>query len=1130
MVLRSQLPGATNLRQEQDEAHLFELDGGGALSQQATAANIAWNIPHDVVELKRYLSRTGDDIFREQDDYTGERISKKVDNTTHGGLTSGEAGAPIVQLLRKGKLSSFKAGVGGVSVWIEELLNDVSAEHFVSRYGLGYFDCVAVIQCYVYVTSLRIDPIAFDGLTKNFRGSRTWAFKQACYYKMAEFAKKETANKPSSIRRYLETFQPMVPAVWMYVYVCACYQRTGGIKPQGQPTMYDVMEYLPYCVKRSNVQGSGTTAWRGNNSMFECRVSTSGKAATLSDILNFTLFSEQQDAMVGKQVIVPSSVMTGKRERLTNVQLVLPAYIGDNQDLVANLGSYIDAGSHFTNRMQSYGLESYVTHMMNYWLTQRSLGHMGVVKGGGKGQYLIERDASFRVGNSSLSVEGDASWDSLKGGSAGMSGMVFNGGIVGICNLRFKLRCTAVPDIWKTVADDGFVYETGRGMLETQVNDVLKRTFDSSSVRSTIANNGAITVYLGYDRAYLKYNETECRYQIVVDGDVVPAHAKEARRRCESFSYRKFGSGRAEGIDHNVYAKEAQPQPFGITCEGNVMPTADSALLRTYSGMLKRSAGLLMTIPAGNIRNLLNLWKESGSDSQTFEEWVATAPQSVAYKQQLPEEVQRLFKLIMPVTHQSTGLCEAINFANERKVCAFNSSTGERIPVDLGGELMAADGALYSYERIGILKSDLSEKANDENNRPLRAEVCSSTSGFTMSIVTALLDFMDTSGEGKILADDLVNLQYTLWALEGSKDKGGLQELIGGNATNELFTRQYLEEFYKCQFVQMVARQGYNRQTYGYEARDAIMIRLVISTFLTLQTADVRLDRELNPQDFVPTSLGPIPSRAITEPSRRNMRAVLLKPGQVPSFQPGIGALTIFIATALDMSTILRFDGDGSPKAMFRDVQLLQPKSVAKADGVIKDEVQRAQTFVNAATHYRVLTTKGPKSYKGNPYFGREIGRVYNPSFGSSGLEAVRHASEVTSYDESRGLAGDHLMKTNEVGELIGGIDTLGRQMFSVIDVFELNNPNMRGQIYMVSTGMFFLYAALIWSYPKDPSKAEILGRRLYMDPSVRFASKMMKGKDHLHDLNFSGLSRQVADAAATGEVLAPIGLGNIGT
>ena len=161
--------------------------------------------------------------------------------------------------------------------------------------------------------------------------------------------------------------------------------------------------------------------------------------------------------------------------------------------------------------------------------------------------------------------------------------------------------------------------------------------------------------------------------------------------------------------------------------------------------------------------------------------------------------------------------------------------------------------------------------------------------------------------------------------------------------------------------------------------------------------------------------------------------------------------------------------GPSTMRAIFSDLQPLHEAGFGKSpSGVIANERQRKSTYVNAVTHWFTTIASHPSGgtgYRVNPNAGREIGVIKNAGLGAGSLMSLDHVDELDFYQWSEGIGGDKAVKVSEAGHVINGIDTVSRQMLSVQAEFELHNPSYRGQIAMVSTGMYTVYTGIVWDF-----------------------------------------------------------------
>jgi hypothetical protein len=1051
------------------------------------------------------------DVFGPMDDFSDQEINLTKSNVFKGGF---EGMGRELQLLGKfrGHKDSGYPGTAALKEFVYEVIERVRhgegivhAHAPLEKANLTYFDCVAFLQSYLYVTSLQIpgDQIASEVETI---GSATLSF-----YKIARETIKHRDGVPS---KFMKSMKPEMPAVWMYVYVCVTYQRVMFTRSTNELARFDEGpgagtlkaikdNYLPLC---KSVMVADQKIWRIDNSRFEIQGAATGHLPIICQLLYFRWFRSQLAVLAGNSAIVKADSVN--REEIKTAQLMLPVVVGDKQQ-AEELDSYVQLGEHFFRRVESNNLDKYLTRMLNYFFTNEFA--PGDIKAGNIPHgYLALRQGTYTITSDS---------DCLVDGTAFLSSAMLKGGMTGVMNLRLRLETKTTAEALS--AYGGVTFSDGTHSLAQYTNLALKNALNDASVNTTIGNDGKITIVVAYDAAMIV--KQDGKLTICVDGAVERNITRQMKERVESISYRGVTNERPNADrTSNTYDKGSlTPQPFGITCLSNAVPDNDSRLCHQ----------LVMTVPPGHISNLYRLWRKN-ANGQAFEEFLATDKRSVEYISKLPDDTRRMLKQVMPVTNQSTGLMEVCNTFSEHGVPMFvtEGDKAVMIPVETHDETRAANGAPFTYADVGLTADEIASGRLRESMKPIRQDLAADTSGINMEVATLFVAELEKTDSGRLLKEDLLNLVYDLWRATALGPNGGLLDLIGSDlALHTIWCRKYLQKFYESQFVQMVVRQGYERQTYGIAARDIILIRLVLGTFMTLQTPDFKMKSGLSRMDIIgiqESREGPMPDHALIEPARRNMKAVTLRNSQIPSYEEGVGGLLVFFATLADIATLMKAPGDASFSSIFAPVQKLKNPREHGA-GVIEDEVQRRQTYVNCRTHFLTSIAFSPAGgdlYRQSPHYGREVGSIKNPGFGAGGLtdlDAVHDLNALRSVDNSEGLGSDRFIKLNEGGQLVTGIDTLARQMFALQEQLEFDRPEMRGQILMVSTGMFIIYTGLVWDYPTDSDKATILQRKMYVDANVRFSSKMMRGRNAAHNLKFAGLAKNVM---GEGDLITPMG------
>jgi hypothetical protein len=200
---------------------------------------------------------------------------------------------------------------------------------------------------------------------------------------------------------------------------------------------------------------------------------------------------------------------------------------------------------------------------------------------------------------------------------------------------------------------------------------------------------------------------------------------------------------------------------------------------------------------------------------------------------------------------------------------------------------------------------------------------------------------------------------------------------------------------------------------------------------------------------------------------------------------------------------------------VFGEVQKLLPFAEHQSQGVIANPIQKRVTYVNAVTQWLITVASSEvKWYRGLPddRVGTVIGTITNAGIGSSRVDDLLHSKDIQCYQYSEGLGGEKVVKVSEGGAVIDGIDMVARQMLTLQASYEYANPTMRGQIAMVTTGMYSVYTGIVWTFPSELSQARIIGRKVYVDGNMRFSSKILRGKGGLSKLAIHGFSKIFED------------------
>jgi len=1106
LALTTTIDGATGERAESDEHHLYKVGGDGRLSSSGSAYNVIYNLPHNAGVVIALIQKLSADTFTNMDNYAKERVALDADSTQRGGLNDPEG--VYARLFR------IKPVIG---VNVQVIMINACAQ-IMECEGIGtlsFSETIAFIQCYIYVVSLgvrpeRVKPVMVDGKVKR---SRDLTYLGSFVKKAKEVIKGQVAAMVTEsglvnevgvdtyVNNYMNKFKPEYPAIWMYVYVCLCIQRVTGTIPPPEAeveSLYSLCAvkdaYIP-CVKKDK---SGK--WKSLNYLHEALGSCNSYVPIINQILSFDWFECQLQAIAGEAAIINSTDIS--REDVPDMEVVLHIGIHDDDDL-NELETYLDESTHFKSRLESNDIRSFAVGLLKAYFTSP---YLSAAAGGGVYRDKISETFSVVTVHRNGSFL-DKNFDCLEDGTVSLSNMMFSGGLSGVTNVRIVLKTRVSPQFFNLVQSESI----------DNVNMQLNALFASEKGTPNamlLPEDGFITLILAYNTAVLTYNTEKSKWMLYVDGGERKDISDLTRARVSRMKYRSYNNGVPGQLTTNPYDK-GDGRARGVTASSNVTHDSDSILAKQ----------LIMTVPAGNLRNLYKLWLAKGTKGVTFEEFVSTDEHSVRFLTTLPKDVRERFKKVLPITNEHTGLMEVFNVFSDEGIFAMPDS-GEGVPITMKDEIDVANGKPFTYEKMGL---ELGAKGFGKR---IRQEVAAVTTGISMQLAELFIEQLDNdatqqSGDYS-LKEDLINLCYYLWSQSaiygGSKTSPGLHDLIGKKVGDMIFTRNYLKMLYKVQFMRVVARQGYERHVYDYSSHDAIVVRLVLGTFMTLQMAKVSTKSGLQVEDIEGLERredGPLPEFALLEPSRRNMRAVIARESQIPSTIKGVGGLTVFLATPLDIASLMSMSGDSSLRELFSDVQRL--------NGVyIESSVQRNYTYMNAITHYRKVHVSGkPSMLQRHPYEGEEIGYIKNPGFGAGGLEMVQ-----CSGDDSWlqcGLAEDVFIKINEAGQIVGGIDNLARQMLSLQTAYELANPRSRGQIFMVNTGMVYIFTALVWTYPSSTytegksDAAQILGKRVFVDPRIRFSSRMLRGKKSLHNLRMHGLSLEVADKRASkGSMVTP--------
>uniref|UniRef100_A0A2V0RN54 Uncharacterized protein n=1 Tax=viral metagenome TaxID=1070528 RepID=A0A2V0RN54_9ZZZZ len=770
------------------------------------------------------------------------------------------------------------------------------------------------------------------------------------------------------------------------------------------------------------------------------------------------------------------------------------------------------------SKLEEQRLQEPVTKMLNMFFCSDKFGE---VKATPDGTFVQFREGMFTTGDE---------YDSFESGFVKISYISLSNGIYGQANARIKLVCTLtetaleqLPFIQKGVGDDGepaleYVKDLERG---------LEQHYGANSATARL-KGGSIVVILAFENGYLTPNWTrggrrdrdgleQCLLTVADGSPTSSVLRKGLTERAESVKVRNYDVAYdEEGAPSTVTRRSSAVDPapehaHGVTVIGNIVTDPALSILQS----------MVQTVPAGNILNMYQLYLDS-ADRTTFSDFLATDPHSVQYLQTLPTAVVAMLKVVLPVTHTDTGLCNVIyrGMPHPPKII-FNRNF---VKLDVDAVLEGANGESIDLALLGLQRPGARPTADPYKHlSSLRVETCTATSGLTMRLVVGFIEYLATQGStGDELIKDLVEVGYHLWwerAVFRSTEDPGLFDLIDNRAMDEDFAKNYLRSFWDSMFTQVISREGYERRTYSHHNHDAIFVRLVLSTFLTLQTAEVSLSTGLTVRDIIDqerSTTGPSPDHAIVLPSRRNGRAIICQPSIVPSKLGGIGRLKIRIAAPHNIQVVMlqprdRKNVESTFEHHFRHVQPLT------SQGQMRNPIQRQRTTVNAITQIRQQRTS-KVLYTVSRSSGMEVGSIQTPSIATTSIGDVTPSDQegfpdiLAGVDCNAGLGSERCIKINEGGELVNGIDTIVQKVRLFAACHEMMNAKHRGQLYVVNTAMVYVFVGCRWLYKDDPSQDILLETYAYVDSDVRFSSRLARGRGVLHDLRMHGMTRSVAE------------------
>jgi hypothetical protein len=1177
-TLHALLPGATKLKDESDEGHMYEYDEESQkFMSKKTAGYSVWLdlMPHTRVGTRRLLEvvhRQNGNVFTIMDDFRNEKIYFGSKGMDRGGLMYNglllaltKAGGSYrrrsaEEFLLVDDRKVYNGRKMTVAQWIEELCESIGTQGYTGRYkddfhAIDYHTRVAIVQAYIYVTSLNVDMS-----TQSKDVPQTIRFMNAAAERMLALTTEEidarhTRNAAETTRLAVGGDLPHVPATWLYVFVCVQFQlslfevrlraedkpRFG--KGEGHCSLKAIKEYyLPFCKEIKDE--AGVKRFIKDNGRWETHFSAGAWNSLITQSLYLTWYSEQLVQVFGSEspppAILPSTLMT--REQLRYMKVYLPF----KTNAPKALNSYLTPTDHFKSRMATSNLKNYVIRFMNAFFAGMP---SEVIRVSEDGDMLRRCDGVFVTDQMK-------DWDSIHHGVAGLSGIMMSGGLHGIGSLRVRLKSTINPAEWMANSEfagarDGMkpwgIFDPTKSKFNSDFEASLQRMFDAQNVTATM-EGGYVIVILAYEHAHLFALEDKVVHCCVDTGQSADV-SSYAKALVESFSRKTEG----QDYTRNVYdVNMARGQGArGITVLDNVTNDEDS----------KSIERLVLTIPPGHIKNLQKLWLKNDYDTRpTFFDWLSTAPMSVKYLQKLPEVQQRAQKLSLPFTHPDTGLRETPRGSDDLKGPSVYYEAEGWTPIlrelDISTETLIGNVIDTSkIATIGMGGDKLAaNQAMFDSLLPLKMKTTASTSGLTMAIVEAFVKWCRKDKRLKKMICDTVDVAYH-WVRE-----------MAGNTLNDLMPRlfgpyaemAFLRLFAKRQFNQVASREGYERQTYGVESLDVALVRLVMSSLMTLQTAEqaYRGSHVPRPRSGLSTydmkdaeaeaiRKGPVRERVLITPSRRNYAEIISGTGIIPSTVAGVGGLAISVATALDVQTLMAVKADTQSKfrTFFECLQPLAPFRHEVGAGVMANDVQRSTTFANAVTEWFAMIASHPSGgtdFRHNPLSGLEVGKVVNPGIGCGSLSHLQESGMVDDIKKltrqaavmavarevaqrNEGIGEDNVVKINEAGELITGIPTLARQVLAIQSKLEAMRPGQMGQILKVATGMYTLYVGTLRNF--DSPQRSIIKRLVFVDTNVRFSSRLMRGSGKLHNLRIHTMARQVAKGRKLQEpvVYAPI-------
>jgi hypothetical protein len=1148
LVERQLTPGATGVSLESDEAHYFDAQGDGddddAAPPERTLVNIGLDIGRMHGEVPGWLlARIRRSPFRVVDNYEIFEISLGVSNARIGGLyatslpSRGAAGSiqgqmAVEAISQKHDHGDYITPRGHIMInvdaemaFLDQLVRIIHWN--IAEKGLTPPHAKALFQAYAYVMTLDTELPKFD----------TTHVVLASYIKASEIRINELLNKEQGVRvpNAARRLHAHAPAVWCYVFFAANLLRWTAIKggsgvprdagkllvrEQGELSFRAVYEcFLPECISavtHESADGEKTYGWKEVTNWYDIVCRTSHRTALRSDIINLSWFDHQNLLMGATGAITTTT--SYQREKFKSLTIVLQNEIPVGP-VTDKIDTYIALKGHMKSKLEEQKLQEPVIKMLNMFFCSTKFGEIQATP---KGTLVQFREGMFATGDE---------YDSFESGFVEISYISLSNGIYGQANARIKLVCTLtetaldqLPFVQKGAGDDG------KPTLEyaEDLERALKQHYGANAADARL-KGGSIVVILAFENGYLTpdwskagrrdHDGLESCFLTVADGSPANSFLRERlTERAESVKVRNYNvdydeEGAPSTVTRSGSAIDPAPErAHGVTVIGNVVTDAALDILQS----------MVQTVPAGNISNMYQLYLDS-ADRNTFSEFLATDPHSVQYLQTLPEAVVAMLKVVLPVTHTDTGLCNVIyrDMPHPPKIILNR----DFVELDVDAVLAGANGEAIDLNLLGLRRPEERPRANPYKHlSSLRVETCTATSGLTMRLVVGFIEHLATQGKtGDELIKDLVEVGYHLWwerAVFRSTEDRGLFDLIGNRAMDEDFAKNYLRSFWDSMFTQVVSREGYERRTYSHHNHDAIFVRLVLSTFLTLQTAEVSLSSGLTVRDIIDqerSTTGPSPDHAIVLPSRRNERAIICQPSIVPSSIPGTGRLKIRIAAPHNIQVVMLQPRDKKNvectfEYHFRHVQPLTPQ------GQVRNPIQRRRTTVNAITQIRQQRTS-KVLYTVSRSSGMEVGSIRTPSIATTSIGDVAPIDEevfsdiLADVDCNAGLGSERCIKINEGGELVNGIDTIVQKMRLFAACHEMMNAKHRGQLYVVNTAMVYVFVGCRWLYKDDPSQDILLETYAYVDSDVRFSSRLARGRGVLHDLRMHGMTRSVAES-----------------